>query len=607
MGNSIRPIVLGIGIVFLLAGCVSDRGFQFAPSSNAPTSLALHDSIPENKVDTEVRQATAAGIKALDDGDYERANKAFNVALKLDITNSYLHFFNAYVYHLRAANGEVKNFALAEEGYRQALTFDPSNWMADYYLGLAYFDQRKFKLAQAQFARSAAHRDDDPDVLYDLAAASYYARDPRTADAALTRLRAIVPEDWRGGRVLGVSAMVKAALREPNEAETYLASYRQIDEDGNADVIERRLLNWQGAYKAAEAAGVQLAQMEMGTEADPMNEEFEEEFVDEQMAVVDVVIIRTEEDISTSKGVNLLSGLELQFGDPTVPTPGFSFSRNKVTDYADQDNNVNTRTVTRLISIPSVTYSLNIANALSDRNEILARPSLVAVADQTSEFFSGVEVAAAATSGGDGDSVSIEKEIGVRLAITPEFLPGDRVKLEVIAERTFLTTPSSSVVFEFRLDTSKTTVNANVAMKFGETLILSGLSERESENNRDGVPFLQDIPIVQYAFSRATTRNFRKSVLILLTPRRAQYINRSAEDRERAQALLSEFERSIAELEQRHGDWFQPSPPFQSIIDHMESNALYREFRTGDIPLERWNGRRTHEERLRSAVKFLYY
>ena len=132
---------------------------------------------------------------------------------------------------------------------------------------------------------------------------------------------------------------------------------------------------------------------------------------------------------------------------------------------------------------------------------------------QSSEFFSGVEVNAAAVGGSnsDGATVEVDKEIGVKLSLTPEFLDDGRIKLDVTAERTFLTTPNtSSVTFTLRIDTSKTNVHANVAMNYGETLILSGLSEKETERTRDGVPLLQDIPGIQYLFSKrppATSRS----------------------------------------------------------------------------------------------------
>ncbi|MGB0684027.1 MAG: hypothetical protein ACPGOV_15060 [Magnetovibrionaceae bacterium] len=325
------------------------------------------------------------------------------------------------------------------------------------------------------------------------------------------------------------------------------------------------------------------------------------------MVVVDVVILRTEDDNTTSKGVNLLNGLKIQFGDPLSNTPGFSFGREKSKDLVDPDDTVNTRTITRLISFPSVSYSLNIANAASGRNEILARPTLVAMPGETSEFFSGVEVAAAAVSGGQGDSVSIDKEIGVKLSVTPEILEDDFVRLEVEAERTFLTQPSSSIIFEFRLDTTKTSVNAAVTLGFGQTLILGGLSEREKEGNRDGVPFLQDLPGIQYLFSKATTRDFNKSVLILITPRRALTIDKSPEEFEERLEKMTGRERDIERLSYEYRDWFTPTPNVDSVFQHMQDNELYREFKTGDFPLENWRGKQGHFSRLRDALGYIYY
>lgn len=623
----IHTALIAVSVCALLTGCVVTDSVHTTFMENKTHNIVrLTDYIPQEKANTEVRKVAAEGIKALDEGRLVDATDAFNIALKYDLTNSYIHFLNAYSYHLRAKSGEAKNYSLAEEGYQQALHFDESNWLAEYYLGLCYMDQRKFKDAQATFVNVVSYHDDDPEVLYDLATASYYARDPKTADAALTRLREIAPENWKDGKVMGVSAIVKAALNKPVIAKEYAERYIEFaGQDIYATKIKQRVQNWESTYN--NSARIELAQMNDSTWGDETSNSnnaygMEDEststsqtsgadagasFVDQQMVVVDVVIIRTEEDNSTSKGVNLLNGLQLQFGDPDNSIQAFGLKHSKSTDSFDSTNNSSVRTLTQQIGIPAVKYSLNIANAFNGRNEILARPSLVALSQQTSEFFSGVEVAAAAVSGGSGDSVSIEKEIGVRLAVTPEFLPDDRVKLQVIAERTFLTTPSSSVVFEFRLDTSKTTVNANVAMKFGETLILSGLSEKESENNRDGVPLLQDVPLVQYLFSKATTRDFHKSVLILLTPRRAQYLNQNPKDREAGLDKLSDYERKLEELQQNHRDWFETEATTKSIFEHMNSNSLYKQFRTGDIPPERWMDRSEQKKRLRSAIDFLYY
>jgi type II secretory pathway component GspD/PulD (secretin) len=67
-------------------------------------------------------------------------------------------------------------------------------------------------------------------------------------------------------------------------------------------------------------------------------------------------------------------------------------------------------------------------------------------------------------------------------------------------------------------------------MQFGETLVLGGLSEKEDSVVRDGVPILQDVPVLQYFFSNEQTVDFHKSVLILITPRRAHRVSAPGAD-----------------------------------------------------------------------------
>jgi len=263
--------------------------------------------------------------------------------------------------------------------------------------------------------------------------------------------------------------------------------------------------------------------------------------------------------------------------------------------------------VTRMINLPAITYTLNIANAQDRRNEVVVRPTLVALGGQTSTFFSGTDVVGAAISTGQGGSVQVQKEAGVKLAVTPEFLPDDLIKLQIVAERTFLTNPNSNVLFDFRLDTSKTLVSANVAMKYGETLILSGLSERNLESSNSGVPVLRDVPLVQYLFNRQTKRDFNKSVLIAVTPRRPSYSNRSAEDIDAERTRLSEFEKVQQEFEGRNKLWFKPLPNVVAAMHVLDTSPIFREFRSGDLQVESWTSRATHAGRLKSALHFLYY
>jgi type II secretory pathway component GspD/PulD (secretin) len=327
----------------------------------------------------------------------------------------------------------------------------------------------------------------------------------------------------------------------------------------------------------------------------------------QKMLIVDVVIVSSEEDITTSKGVNLLNGLQILFGQGITASSPTGAAFTTVLSNATSP----THLITRAITIPAIAYSLNIANSGTNRSEILARPSLVATSGIKSEFFSGSNIRAAAvaatTTGAPTGSIDVDKDIGVKLGVTPQFLGNDKVRLQVQAERTFLQNTTGSVQFQFQINTTKTTVNANVVMNLGETLILSGLSEKELDNVRSGVPGLQDVPIVQYFFSTQTTRDFNKSILILLTPRASEYVYRPRDVRERAQAAMSPDERVLSELQSRYTDWFRPYPNWASVFHHLQENQLYREFRTGDVTLERWESQTKLGVRLSKLPDFLYY
>lgn len=182
----------------------------------------------------------------------------------------------------------------------------------------------------------------------------------------------------------------------------------------------------------------------------------------------------------------------------------------------------------------------------------------------------------------------MQKEVGVKLAVTPEALDGDLLRLHVVAERTFLTDPSNSVVFEFRLDTTKTNVNATVTMRYGETLILGGLAERETSRSSDGVPGIMDVPGLNLFFSERSERFFERSILILMTPRRPQYTRQAEDKREQTREKLSDLERDLERLSSRHEDWYTPRPTFSEIFDGLQSREFFEEFRIGDMTILPW-------------------
>jgi tetratricopeptide (TPR) repeat protein len=575
-------------------------------------------------------------LELLSQSKLPEASAAINAALKLDASNASLHVLNGLVYHLMARQGDSSKSDTAIEGYRSAIRFEPANWVAHEFLGLAYFEKRDYGQALGEFAEVLLQRPDDPDVMLRAMAAAYLGGDAGVACAMADRLRA-QPAAALDRAFLRGSVLVYAACGRDDTAQQQKALYFKLPlPDEERQRIDLRLADWRythrqrttvgdagsgGAAAPASDGAMLRAQYTspglpppgsyptypgavpgMSGPSTSVLPETAKSSGSDRMVLVDVVMIRTEDSITTSKGVNLLSALNLQFGSSTQPAYGR-------TTVSQAEAGVTT-IVQRAITVPALTYTLNIANANKNLNEVLARPTITALEGVRSEFFSGTVLNAAVVSGGTGfnsGSVSVEKRYGVRLALLPQILENGMVRLAIDASRTFLKPPSSDIAFTYKLEISEILVNANVVMQLGDTLILSGLSERESTSVRDGVPVLQDIPVAQYLFSRKTQTEYQKSVLILITPRPAAYTWLSEETKAALSKKRDAFSPSMDVLRARYSDWFKPYPNLASVFHHFNAADLYREFRTGDVTIEQWERKDSTSLRLKNALEFLYY
>lgn len=582
--------------------CFSSLSWAQAQEKSFAEMVNKFVLIPAGEPESEMLAKAAVAVNFIKRMELPQASKAINEALQLDARNTYLHFFNGFVYHLQARQGDTQKNEMAVEGYQQALRIDPSNWIAQEFLGLAYMDLKKFDLAKGQFADVLLMSPDSTVSIYGLMVASYMAGDPVTACAMADQFSKSSPEPHAG--FIRSSVSVYASCGDFDKADRMRLALGQLNREG-AEVhnVDRRLAQWKTFYRTREPSGRQediVVSQASPSAADPGGARAPEVVDDGTpgMVMVDVVMVSTQELITTSKGINLLNALTLQLG-----------AANGVAAYSEnlnynQGTGVGTTTITRALTVPALAYSLNIANANNTVNEVLARPTLAAIEGMPSEFFSGTNLNAGAlltSSLGNPSVIPVDKRFGVKLAVTPSFLPNGKVKLKVDAQRTFLNADVDTAGFAYRLEISETTANANVIMNIGDTLVLSGLSEKESSNSRTGVPVLQDVPVIQYLFSTKRKSDFQRSVLILITPRSPLFTSKS----ERGQTPAAA--QSMKALREKMGFSDRTPSNVESILNHLKTTELFREFRQGDVSLERWDRMHSTGDRLRQALEFLYY
>ena len=506
-----------------------------------------------------------AGAEYLQKGEVEKAQAVFNTGLKFDLNNAALHFFNAFAYQLKFENGEIDAFANAEAGYKTAISLDSTLDVAYLQLGRLYTSNTKYVEAKKAFALAVDAKPKNPqEALIGLTQVSMLSGDTETAIWAVSKLDAI---EWKDPRLYRAKAFLAAVAKQPTLASEMIEQYSQLEKnkkesrylstrvdqllamktslqtgDKNPmrprDIILAQAKTEEASDKGKEAPAEKKAEapsqerknwFRCDTRPAPIAEKDTTPLLDNghlpiteenahavtlpapcpgempPSAIIEVTMIRTEEAIQKSFGVNLLDGL-------TLGRSILQDNAGTITKASNLFNNGGTTPVTTGF----LSYSMNIANSLYTKNEVIARPTLAAVDRLPSVFFSGGNYSISVK--GTNSSVLVDKQTGVALSITPTFVDEEHVMINVRASRSFKEeTPDATNI---PLVLTRNTVNAAALIRFGQTFVLNGLVEREKDQTQNFTPILGEIPVLQYLFKRQVTVDFNRQILTLITVRK---------------------------------------------------------------------------------------
>ncbi|MBN9413340.1 MAG: tetratricopeptide repeat protein [Candidatus Paracaedimonas acanthamoebae] len=619
--------------VLMLTGCADE------PTSNIHEKSTLHgktlEQILAEKSNSEEKVLVKEGIQALIAEEYNKASEIFNIALVDDPTNSWLHTLNAMSYQLMARKGDISQLEIAEAGYNQALKFEPSNSIASLQLGRVKKQQKDFKRAQEEFANVLLIEPNNLAALYELASTSYYLGDIKTAQASIERYIKASPNKSEAYRAAG---MIMAAAGKSSQANDYFKKYEKLSENkSQAQMAKRRIDEWKRLY---DSGIIMLAQAEDGAAGDPNgsadasadpNAAASEKpaapaaqapTTPAQMVAIDAIVMRISELGTTTKGSNILENFSLTLAPGTHMKakghgiPGTVAGTSTAIDF--QGNPIFpgvtnlpatitgggsplsvSRLFTQGVSFGSVSYSLNIANAYSERIKVLDRPSITTIVGKNAEFYAGTDLVLG-LGGQYGGNIS-KTPTGITVKVTPLSLEGDRVLLEIEVLGS-LTPDTTNNVTETFTSIQTSHVKTTVEMKLGETLMLGGINSHEDQSDRSGFPILQDIPGLQYFFSQETTSSLRKSVTYLITPRSH---DKNIAEIQHAFNNPHDAPTNLTELEIRNKDWFTPYNNQVMMLKY--AAPLYREFRTGDIAPVAWWQDEDFNEQITQIASFLYY
>ncbi|XOV77661.1 MAG: type II secretion system secretin GspD [Aestuariibacter sp.] len=107
------------------------------------------------------------------------------------------------------------------------------------------------------------------------------------------------------------------------------------------------------------------------------------------------------------------------------------------------------------------------------------------------------------------------RDTGITLNVTPRVNPGGLVFMEVAQE---LSEPGADVDGQGNVPISRRSLNTEIAVQSGQTIILGGLISETKRQSSSGLPVLSKIPVLGGLFGSNKNDSNRKELVMLITP-----------------------------------------------------------------------------------------
>ena len=111
-----------------------------------------------------------------------------------------------------------------------------------------------------------------------------------------------------------------------------------------------------------------------------------------------------------------------------------------------------------------------------------------------------------------GVGTVVTKKATLKLEVTPQITPDDRVNLEVNVTKDNFADATSGLL-------NVKQINTTVLLDNGETVVIGGIYEQDRNDTLTQVPFFGDIPLLGWLFKSKEFKDNKTELLIFITPR----------------------------------------------------------------------------------------
>ncbi len=144
------------------------------------------------------------------------------------------------------------------------------------------------------------------------------------------------------------------------------------------------------------------------------------------------------------------------------------------------------------------------------KGKIISSPRLITANQQRASIEQGQELVFTTSVLGVGTVVT--KKATLKMDVTPQITPDDRVILDVIITKDNFSDADLGLLNVKQIETQ-------VLLDNGETVVIGGIYELDKTNTTTKVPFFGDLPLLGWLFKSKEIRDSKTELLIFLTPR----------------------------------------------------------------------------------------
>ena len=171
-----------------------------------------------------------------------------------------------------------------------------------------------------------------------------------------------------------------------------------------------------------------------------------------------------------------------------------------------------------LISMSDFMLDLELSALQSDGyGEVISTPKVLTADKQQAKVASGQQIPyqTTTTTGGGTTADTQFKDALLSLEVTPSITPDGKVQMKLLIN----SDSPSGVAPNGEIILNKNEIDTNVLVNNGETVVLGGIFEQETQTQQTKVPFLGDLPYVGRLFRKDLKSEDKRELLIFVTPR----------------------------------------------------------------------------------------